>query len=77
MRIIIILLALVALFAFLARLLPPAYYLPLYCLFLIGGTAYLFWERRQIQARQTQLEEEYQASEIDWQAMGWGEAEEE
>lgn len=77
MRIIVVLIVLITLFALLARILPPAYYLPLYCLFLLGGIGYAFWERRRIQTRQIRLEEEYRAKAVEWQSMRWGEEEEE
>lgn len=69
MRIVVILLALLGLFALLAWVLPPAYYLPLYCLFLLGGIGLTFWERRRIQGRQRELEDAYQAQQVDWQAI--------
>lgn len=77
LRIIIILVSLFALFAVLAWVLPPDYYLPLYCLFLLGGIGLTFWERRRIQERQQQLEDAYRAQQVDWQAIGLEGTEEE
>lgn len=77
MRIILISLALISLFALLLRALPPAYHLPLYCIFLLVGIALAFRERRQIQTKQTALEEEYHAQQVDWQAITRAEGEEE
>jgi hypothetical protein len=77
LRLVIVIISLIALFALLARALPPAYYLPLYCLFLLGGIGFAFWERRRLQLRQARLEEEYRAQQVDWQAITWEGAEEE
>lgn len=75
MRIILIALSLILLFGLLARLLPAAYHLPLYCLFLLAGAVLAVTERRRIQAKQTALAEEYDKQRVDWQEIPWGEEE--
>ena len=61
MRIILVSVLLIGLFILLLQVVPPALFIPLYCLFSLAGIGYALWERRGIHARRTLLEEEYRA----------------
>ena len=56
MRPVAVLLALLLIFFFLARLLPAGWVLPLYCLFTAGGIAYGYWEWKEIGRRREVLQ---------------------
>lgn len=58
MRFLLIITGLIILFVLLARVAPPALYIPLYCLFTAAGVGYAWWERRRLAGRRAELEEE-------------------
>lgn len=66
MRLLAGLVALIALFAFLVRVLPAPWALPLYILFVILTVALTGWERRRIAARRQQLERELHKERLDF-----------
>lgn len=66
MRLIVGLVLLVAAFAILARLLPPAWAIPLYVLFLVITVAFTLRERRRISERREELKRDLQKERLSW-----------
>ena len=75
MRIIFVFLLLIGVFAMVGRLVPTGWHLPLYCLFLVAGLGYAYWERQRLHARRALLQEEYRAHRAEWEAGLQGEEE--
>ena len=66
MRFLLGLVALVLLFAMLVRIMPPAWALPLYVLFLVLTIAFTGWERRRIGERRRKLQRELEEEHRDF-----------
>ena len=66
MRLIVGLVLLVAAFAVLARLLPSAWAVPLYVLFLVITVAFTLRERRRIAERRDELKRDLQKERLSW-----------
>lgn len=66
MRLIVVLIALILLFALLVRVVPSQWALPLYVLFIVITIAFTGWERRRIAARRRQLERDLEAERRDF-----------
>ena len=65
MRLVVALLVLLLVFFLLVRLLPPAWYLPLYCLFVAAGIGYGYWEWRQIGRQRRALQRDLDAQRLE------------
>lgn len=68
MRIVAALLVLLLIFFFLVRLLSPAWYLPLYCLFTVAGLAIGYWEWRRIARLRRDLHRDLDAQPLEMPA---------
>lgn len=66
LRLIAGLVLLVAFFAVLARLLPPAWAVPLYVLFLVITVAFTLRERRRLSERRDELKRDLQKERLSW-----------
>ncbi|HZD10303.1 MAG TPA: hypothetical protein VE553_03095 [Candidatus Binatia bacterium] len=67
MRLLSVLVALILLFALLVRMMPPAWSLPLYMLFLVLTVAFTGWERRRIGERRRKLQRKLEKEHRDFE----------